>query len=107
MQLKRLHKMRRGFLEASAIYSGGDVGLRAFSVAMIQADRTLNDGRNFRVISDAFRARNIYGYSEWVQPSGAYNIYKINDRVTFEGWYYISLIDGNIWSPAVYPQGWK
>jgi len=31
----------------------------------------------------------------------------VGDKVTFEGGHYISLIDANVWSPAVYPQGWE
>lgn len=43
---------------------------------------------------------------EWVQPDST-NPYSKGDRVTFEGHTYESLIDGNIWSPAAYPAGWK
>ena len=44
---------------------------------------------------------------EWVAPSGAHDAYKTGDRVTFEGAVYESVIDGNVWSPTDYPQGWK
>ena len=44
---------------------------------------------------------------EWVAPSGAHDAYKAGDRVTFEGAVYESVIDGNVWSPTDYPQGWK
>ena len=43
---------------------------------------------------------------EWVQP-GATNPYKTGDKVMFEGKVYVSLIDGNVWSPATYPGGWQ
>lgn len=46
-------------------------------------------------------------WPEWVQPTGAHDAYKKGDKVTFEGQHYVSLIDGNVWSPAVYPQGWE
>ena len=46
-------------------------------------------------------------YPEYVQPMGAHDSYKIGDKVTFNGKRYVSLIDGNNWSPSVYPQGWK
>ncbi len=95
-------------LEASAIYSGGDVGLSHFVAATIQADEALNDGRNFKIITAAFRARNLYNtVSDWVQPTGEHDCYNIYDLVRFEGSYYSSLINGNIWSPTAYPQGWK
>lgn len=43
---------------------------------------------------------------EWVQPDST-NPYMKGARVTFEGQVYESLIDGNVWSPTGYPQGWK
>lgn len=46
----------------------------------------------------------------WKQPTGAQDAYQKGERV----WYpekdttiYESLIDGNVWSPEAYPQGWK
>lgn len=47
------------------------------------------------------------GYPEWVQPTGAHDAYAIGDRVSFNGNNYESLINANVWSPAVYPAGWK
>ena len=43
----------------------------------------------------------------WVQPTGAHDAYKKGDRVTFNAKTYESLIDANVWSPSVYPAGWK
>jgi hypothetical protein len=31
----------------------------------------------------------------------------IGDRVSFNGANYESKINGNVWSPAVYPAGWQ
>ena len=47
------------------------------------------------------------GAPEWVQPTGAHDAYQKGDTVTFEGQEYVSLIDGNTWSPTAYPQGWE
>ena len=47
------------------------------------------------------------GAPEWVQPTGAHDAYQTGDTVTFEGQEYVSLIDGNTWSPTDYPQGWE
>lgn len=47
------------------------------------------------------------GPPAWVQPTGAHDAYQTGDRVTFEGTVYESLLDGNTWSPAGYPQGWE
>ena len=43
---------------------------------------------------------------DWVQPDST-NAYMTGDRVIFEGLVYESLIDNNVWSPAVYPAGWQ
>jgi len=44
---------------------------------------------------------------EWVQPTGAHDVYNIGDKVIYEGKVYESLIDNNTWSPKDYPQGWE
>lgn len=41
------------------------------------------------------------------QPSGAHDAYKQGDRVTYNGAVYESTINGNVWAPDAYPQGWK
>lgn len=46
----------------------------------------------------------------WRQPTGAQDAYKIGDKVHYpdaDSPVYRSLIDGNVWSPADYPQGWE
>ena len=46
----------------------------------------------------------------WKQSTGAHDAYKKGDRVHFptaSDSIYESLIDANVWSPTVYPQGWK
>lgn len=47
------------------------------------------------------------GYPEWVQPLGASDAYNTGDIVSFNAVLYESTIDGNVWSPEAYPQGWK
>ena len=42
---------------------------------------------------------------EWIQPDST-NPYMKGDKVLFEGRIYESLIDNNVWSPAIYPAGW-
>lgn len=41
------------------------------------------------------------------QPTGAHDAYKQGDRVTYNGAIYESTINGNVWAPDAYPQGWK
>lgn len=46
----------------------------------------------------------------WVQPTGAHDAYQIGDRVhfpTITDLVYESLINANVWSPTVYPAGWR
>lgn len=47
------------------------------------------------------------GFPIWSQPSGAHDAYNKGDIVEYNGQLYISLIDGNIWSPDAYPAGWE
>ena len=46
-------------------------------------------------------------WPEFVQPTGAHDAYNKGDKVTFDGKHYISLIDGNVYSPTAYPAGWQ
>ena len=46
-------------------------------------------------------------YPAWVQPTGAHDAYNTGDRVTYNGRVYESTMDGNVWSPDAYPQGWE
>lgn len=46
-------------------------------------------------------------YPEWVQPTGGHDAYNTGDRVTYNGSVYESTIDGNVWNPEEYPDGWK
>ena len=46
-------------------------------------------------------------WPEWVQPTGAHNAYSNGDKITYNGKHYISTMDGNVWSPDAYPQGWE
>ena len=46
-------------------------------------------------------------WPDFKQPTGAHDCYMKDDKITFNGRHYISLIDNNTWSPDAYPQGWK
>lgn len=50
---------------------------------------------------------NAAGYPVWSQPSGAHDAYNTGDIVDYNGTLYKSLIDGNVYSPEAYPQGWE
>ena len=50
------------------------------------------------------------GIPVWSQPTGAHDAYNRGDKVHYpdaDSPVYESLIDGNIYSPDVYPAGWK
>lgn len=47
-----------------------------------------------------------HGIHPFSQPLGATDTYMKDDKVSFEGAYYQSNIDYNVWSPTAYPQGW-
>ena len=44
---------------------------------------------------------------DWVQPTGSQDAYNKGDKVRYEGSVYESTVDGNVWSPTDYPQGWQ
>ena len=46
-------------------------------------------------------------YPQFVKPNGAHDCYNEGDKMTYNGKKYICLIDGCVWSPDEYPQGWK
>lgn len=49
------------------------------------------------------------GIEVWTQPTGAHDAYNAGDRVhypTKDDPVYVSKIDGNVWAPDAYPQGW-
>lgn len=47
------------------------------------------------------------GYPIWSRPTGAHDAYEIGEIVEFEGRLYKSLINGNVYSPTEYPNGWE
>lgn len=47
------------------------------------------------------------GYPIWNRPSGAHDAYNKGDIVSYNEKLYISLINGNTWSPDEYPAGWE
>lgn len=47
------------------------------------------------------------GYPIWSKPSGAHDAYNKGDIVDYNGTLYVSLIDGNVYSPDEYSAGWE
>ena len=46
-------------------------------------------------------------YPEYVQPTGAHDAYNTGDKITYNGKKYICQMNGCVWAPDVYPQGWQ
>lgn len=46
-------------------------------------------------------------YPEYVQPTGAHDAYNTGDKITFNNKKYIYKINGCVWDPETYPQGWE
>ena len=85
-------------------------------------DRAEHNGKTWEVSQGDAAGNNVwepgaFGWTEvsggvdewphWVQPTGGHDAYAFGAKVTFEGQRYTSLINGNTWSPAAYPQGWQ
>lgn len=45
--------------------------------------------------------------TEYVQPTGAHDAYNTGDKVLFGDKVYQAVMDGLVWNPAEYPQGWE
>lgn len=46
-------------------------------------------------------------WPECKQPTGARDAYHVGDRITCNGKHYTCLMDGCVWTPDAYPQGWR
>ena len=46
-------------------------------------------------------------YPPFVKPEGAHDCYNEGDKIIYNGKKYICKINGCVWSPDEYPQGWK
>lgn len=79
----------------------GGVLYKVLQVHISQADWTPD------ITPALFVVVSLDEWPDFVQPTGAHDAYNKGDKVTFEGKHYISLIDGNVYSPAAYPVGWQ
>lgn len=46
-------------------------------------------------------------WPEYVQPTGVHDAYTVGNKITFNGKRYVCKMNVCVWSPAVYPDGWK
>lgn len=112
-------------LEIASVYPRWEVG-KAYSVGDIisYGENSLGDPQLYKVVQahmsqedwipgqgtdslyDAF-GLDESGYPIWSQPTGAHDAYNTGDIVNYNGTLYKSAMDGNVWAPDAYPQGWE
>lgn len=112
-------------LEIASVYPRWEVG-KAYSVGDIisYGETSLGDPQLYKVVQahtsqedwipgqgtdslyDAF-GLDESGYPIWSQPTGAHDAYNTGDIVNYNGTLYKSTMDGNVWAPDAYPQGWE
>lgn len=46
-------------------------------------------------------------WPEYKQPTGAHDAYHVGDKITYNGKHYTCVLDGCVWTPDAYPQGWR
>ena len=51
-----------------------------------------------------YTAISIEEWPEWVQPTGAHDVYHLGDKVTHNNKHWLCSVDNNSWEPGVY--GW-
>ncbi len=73
-------------------------------LAWTAKDRPLTAEERMATVEDRL---NAIEYPEFVQPTGAHDAYAKGAKVTYNGMRYVSLIEGNVWSPVDYPDGWE
>jgi hypothetical protein len=111
-------------LEIPSVYPAWEVG-KAYKVKEVfqYGENAVGDPQLYQVLQDHTStaewtpdtAVSLYkkigvteeGYPEWVQPLGASDAYNNGDIVSYNGTLYKSTINGNVWSPIDYPQGWE
>lgn len=111
-------------MEIASVYEPWEVG-KAYSVDTIlrYGENGVGDPQLYRVVQahtsqvgwtpDATASLyvaiglNTDGYPVWSKPTGAHDAYNTGDIVDYNGILYKSLIDGNVYSPDEYPQGWE
>lgn len=110
-------------MEVAAVYSAWEAGREyAKDEILTYGTNSVGDPQLYRVVQAHTSAAewtpdsapSLYdaigldsqGYPVWSRPSGAHDAYNTGDIVNYNGTLYISLIDGNTWSPDAYPAGW-
>ena len=91
------------------VFSYGENGVGDAQLYQVLQDHTSSAEWTPDTATSLYKAIGVTeeGYPEWVQPLGASDAYNTGDIVDYNGTLYQSTIDGNVWSPVDYPQGWS
>lgn len=46
-------------------------------------------------------------WPEYKQPTGAHDAYRVGAKITYNGKHCTCVLDGCVWPPDIYPQGWQ
>lgn len=110
-------------LEVATIYKEWEVGT-AYKVGQFitYGENSVGDPQLYKVILDHTSqadwtpdtAKTLFvavgldegGYPVWSQPTGSHDAYNVGDIVNYNGTLYESLINGNVYSPEAYAEGW-
>lgn len=111
-------------MEVATIYDSWEVG-KKYEVGdfVTYGENAVGDVQLYKVVQahtaqanwTPYITRSLYtpigltddGYPVWSKPTGAHDAYNEGDVVEYNGTIYKSLIDGNVYSPDEYPQGWE
>lgn len=111
-------------MEVATIYDQWAVG-KAYSIGefVLYGENSVGDPQLYKVVQAHTaqadwmpdKTASLYvaigldekGYPVWSQPTGAHDAYNKGDIVDYNGTLYQSLVDGNVYSPEAYPDGWQ
>lgn len=111
-------------LEVATMYDTWQIG-KAYKTGdyLVYGENSVGDPQLYKVVQDHTSqadwtpdtTASLYtaiglddeGYPVWSQPTGAHDAYNTGDIVDYNGVLYKSLMDGNVYSPDAYPQGWE
>ncbi|WP_438467798.1 hypothetical protein [Streptococcus pluranimalium] len=97
-------------VEAGQVFNINGQLMEAIKSASMDAENFIGDLSLFKPFTKAtveVDGETLTVVNDFVQPTGAHDVYKKGDRVTFEGKVYESVIDNNAYSPTAYQAGWK
>jgi hypothetical protein len=103
--------------EVGKKYKGGERFTYGFNNVGDPQLYVVNDGKEHTSQADwtADKEKSLYrviglddeGYTVWSQPTGSHDAYNEGDIVNYNGTLYKSKINGNVYSPDAYPDGWE